>query len=279
MYTFYGKTALITGSTAGLGKQLAMDLLREGAQVVINGRNEENLRKARQQLEASGSRVVALQGDVSKPEECQKLIRDCIRESGRLDILINNAGTGSNGLFMDTVPEVTRKVIGANLLGSIYTTYYALPHILESRGSILFISSLAGIYGLPYSSTYSISKMAITALVQALRIELSSSAVHTGIIYVGFLKNSPEKRIIGCDGQLVPKTGRPERFSMSLEKASAQIIKTIIDKKPVKVMSGLGKLFYQVNRVSPAFVRRILAKSMVSMKFAYTPGGVMSTKT
>ena len=271
MNTITGKTALVTGSTAGLGKELAIALLRQGAQVMINGRNNEKLMETIHHLRTFGSKVVSAQCDVTKPEDCKKMIRDCIKQCGRLDILINNAGTGSNGLFQDTIPEAASKVIETNLLGSIYPSYYALPYLIESKGSISFISSLAGIHGMPYCYTYSTSKMALTALVQSLRIELSGSGVHTGIMYVGFLKNGPEKRIVGSNGQPVLTTGRPEKFTMTLEKASLHIVKALRKRKSVNVMSSAGKILYQLNRLSPLLVRTLLAQSMTRMKYIYTP--------
>jgi len=271
MNTITGKTALVTGSTAGLGKELAIALLRQGAQVMINGRNNEKLFLTRNQLKAFGSKVIFAQGDVTKPEDCKRMIRDCVKQFGRLDFLINNAGTGSNGLFQDTIPEAASKVIETNLLGSIYPSYYALPYLMESKGSISFISSLAGIHGLPCCYTYSTSKMALTALFQSLRIELSGSGVHTGIMYVGFLKNGPEKRIVGPNGKPVLATRRPGKFTMTFEEASLHIIKALRNRKSINVMSTAGKILYQLNRLSPAIVRSLLAQSMTRMKYIYTP--------
>jgi meso-butanediol dehydrogenase/(S,S)-butanediol dehydrogenase/diacetyl reductase len=266
-----GKTVLITGSSSGLGRQLARAFLREEAQVIINGRHKEKLLETEQYLRTIGSNVVSVTGDITLPEDCRRMISACIKKFGKLDILVNNAGTGANGLFRDTVPEASKIVLETNLFGSIYTTYYALPHILESRGSIIFISSLAGIHGLPYNFSYCASKMALTALGQSLRIELSGSGVHTGIMYIGFLENIPEKKIIGNNGQLIAPPKKPERFTMSLEKASMLIIKSIKKRQAVKVFTGMGKFIYQANRISPLFIRKAYSRSMNRLKLVYTP--------
>jgi len=271
MYKLDEKVILVTGSSAGLGRELARALVRKGAQVVIHGRNIEKLLETKQELAATGQKVISIQGDVTSPEDCRKMIKACIQEYGKLDILINNAGIGSNGLFRDTIPEATRNVLETNLLGSIYPTYFALPHVLESRGSIVFISSLAGLYGLPFKGSYSASKMALTSLTQTLRIELAGTGVHTGIMYVGILKNDPRKRIINSENRLVPATEIPERLSMSLEKASMEIIRSIEKRKSLKVFSFLGKFLYLSNRISPHFVRKVLTLSMKKMERAYMP--------
>jgi len=271
MYKLDGKVILITGSSAGLGRELARALVRKGAQVVIHGRNIEKLLETKQFLEIPERKVVSVQGDVRIPEDCRKMIEKCIQEYGKLDILINNAGIGGNGLFRDTIPEAARNVLETNLLGSIYPTYYALPHVLESRGSIVFISSLAGLYGLPFKGSYSASKMALTSLTQTLRIELAGTGVYTGIMYVGILKNESRKRIINSENRLVPAAENPERLTTSLKKASMEIIRSIEKRKTVKVFSFLGKFLYLSNRISPLFVRKVLSFNIKKMERAYMP--------
>ena len=266
-----GKIVLVTGSTSGFGRQIAIDLLREGAQVVINGRNKEKLRETEHNLVNQGWKVITVQGDVTRPEDCQKMVEICIKEYGRLDILINNAGVGSIGLFRDTIPEATRMVLETNLFGSIYPSYYALPHIIESHGSIIFISSLAGIHGLPYKYSYSMSKMALTALAQSLRIELSGSGVHIGIMYVGFLQNGPQKRLISGNGMRIPAIGTPERQTMSLEKASMKVIRAIRKRNSTIVFSFVGKSLYLASRLAPWLVRNVLSKGMARLKHVYNP--------
>lgn len=266
-----GKVVLVTGSTAGLGRELVAAFHRAGACVIVNGRNPENLQETAKKLGDGGRPVSFVQGDVSSPEDCRRIIGTCIREYGKLDILVNNAGTGANGAFADTIPQATRKVMETNFLGSVYPTYYALPHLIKTRGSIVFISSLAGLHGLPFTYAYSTSKMALTALIQSLRIELAGTGVHTGIMYVGFLKNGPLKRIISCDNQLVPATGKPVKFSMSLSQASMEILKAIEKRKAIKIFGALGKFLYLCNRIWPGVVRKILSRSMRFMKAAYTP--------
>lgn len=271
MFNLNGKVILITGSSAGLGRALASALVRKGAHVVIHGRNSDRLLKTKQFLETHGGKVVCVAGDIRIPEDCRRIIGTCVQEYGKLDVLVNNAGTGSNGLLMDTIPEAARLVVETNLLGSIYPTYYALPHVVESRGSIVFISSLAGIYGLPFKGTYSASKMALTSLTQTLRIELAGKGVHIGNMYVGMLKNDPEKMIVNSQNRLILPPLLPERSTMSLEKASMKIIRSIEKRKALNVFSPLGKFLYLSNRISPLFVRKILSHNMRLMERACMP--------
>jgi len=274
MNNLSGKVILITGSTAGLGRQLTLTLSEEGALIIINGRSKEKLKQTQLALQNLGIQVTALQGDVTQPEDCNRIINACITKFGKLDILINNAGTGSNGLFIDTIPQASRKIIETNILGSIYPSFYALPHIKKTGGSIIFISSLAGIFGIPYCAHYSTSKMALTALTQALRIELISTNIHVGIMYVGFLNNDPDKKVVGCNGALISPGLRPENYTMTQARASEIIVKAIKKRKSKKVLSMLGQILYIVNYLSPFIVGKILEKTMHKMRNMYIPENI-----
>ncbi len=271
MYQIKDKVALVTGSTAGLGRELAFQLGLEGAKVILNGRDPDKLDRVAREIQARGFETAILRGDVSSPEECSKIIDRCIEKFGRLDILISNAGLGSGGSFEETSPETFRKVFEVNTLGTIYITRFALPYIRESHGSIVFISSIAGLRGLPYSSLYCGTKMALTAIAQSLRIELSGSGVHVGIAYVGFLKNGPEKRVVGPGGELQP-TGQRETFRLQpMDEAAKSIIRLIRKRKAKIVMSAMGRIFYLGVRFAPWLIRLILLNTKKKARKIYEP--------
>ena len=258
MYQIKDKVVLVTGSTAGLGRELSFQLGLEGAKVILNGRDPDKLDRVAREIQALGFEAAFIKGDVSSPEECRKIIDRCIEAFGRLDILINNAGVASAGSFEETTPETFQKVFEVNTLGPINITRFALPHIRKFRGSVVFISSLSGLHGMPYSSLYSGTKMALTAFAQSLRVELSGSGVHVGIAYVGFLNNGPEKRVIGPGGEL-QTTGQRERFRLKpMDEAAKSIIRLIRKRKAKIVMSTMGKVLYLGLRFAPWLIRLIL---------------------
>jgi short-subunit dehydrogenase len=271
VYKIKDKVALVTGSTAGLGRSLAIQLGSEGARVILNGRDPDKLEKVAREIQALGYEVASIRGDVSSPDDCRRIIDWCMEKYGRLDILISNAGLGSGGPFNDTEPETFRKVFEINVLGTLYITRFALSHIKESQGSIVFISSLAGLVGLPYSSLYSGTKMALTAFAQSLRVELSGSGVHIGIAYVGFLKNGPEKRVMGPKGELQP-TGRRDFFRLQpMDEAARSITRFIRRRKAKIVMSAIGKTAYFFLRFAPWLIRLILFNSSKKAREIYEP--------
>ena len=266
-----GSVALITGSTAGLGKELAFQLCSRGVRVALNGRDQGNLDRTQQEFSALGFDTIAVQGDVSSPEDCRQMIEQCIDAFKRLDILISNAGIGSAGPFEDTAPAAFKKVFEVNTLGSIYITRFAIPHIQETQGSIVFISSIAGMVGLPFSSLYSGSKMALTAIGQALQVEMKDSGVHVGIAYAGFLENGPGKRIMGPEGEFQPLGKRDSYRLQPMHTASKRVIRMIERRQSKIVLSSFGKVVYFGQRFTPWLIRMILVKSRERARKTYEP--------
>lgn len=259
---FKDKVAVITGSSMGIGKATAMELARNGTKVVLNGRNKERLEKAKNELLSKGYEVIAVQGDVSAFEDCQKLIKEAVSQFGRIDILINNAGKSSRGYFEVLDPVVFREMMEINFLGCVYPAKAALPYLKESRGSIIFISSVAGIRGLPETSIYCASKMALTSIAESLKVELAHTGIHIGIIYVGITRNDPGKTVINADGTLKVLKGREADHAWTPQQVAESILIHVRKRKFKKVLTPLGKLNRIANMLFPRIVDRILVKSL-----------------
>ncbi len=260
------KVVVITGSTMGIGKKLAMTLATQGNRIVLNGRNVERLERTLAEMKAQGFEVVGIAGDVSKAADCKALIEKGIAAFGQIDVLINNAGISTEGTVEELSPEVFAKVMDVNYMGSVYPTQLALPHLKTTKGSVLFISSVAGIRGIPNYAVYSSSKMALTALAEALRIEVGSQGVHVGIAYVGFTENDPDKTIYDAQGKVIPQ---PKRGFVKAEDPQVVVNRLIkmIEKRTFKqVFTPLGKLNALINRLSPFIVHRVLSNNYQKTK-------------
>ena len=203
---FKEKVVVITGSTLGIGKTLAYALARAGAHVVINGRNKERLARVEQAMKNEGLSIMAVSGDVTNQEDCEHLIQSAVQKFYKIDFLLLMAGLSMKGIFADLNPVVFKKIMETNYLGAIYPVIKALPFLLASKGSVLFASSVAGMAGFPSYSAYCASKMSLKAIAESLHCELSDQGVHVGIIYISFVYNEPEKRIMSSDGSLIEKT-------------------------------------------------------------------------
>jgi NAD(P)-dependent dehydrogenase (short-subunit alcohol dehydrogenase family) len=263
---FGGKVVIITGSSMGIGKATAKLMGSRGARLVINGRNPERLSRTEHMLRGQGYEVLAVQGDVSQVDDGKRLIESAVEHYGRLDILVNNAGMSSRGLFEELDPVVFRDMVDINFLGCVYTTRFAIPHLKSSQGSVVFISSVAGIRGLPENVMYCASKMALTSVAESLKIELAEYSIHVGILYVGITKNEADKQVIGKDGKPISLRSRENTRASTPEQVAQAIVRNIKRRKFKMILSGLGKLNFIANILFPRLVDRILisAKKKVS---------------
>jgi short-subunit dehydrogenase len=258
---FRDKVVIITGSRQGIGKTLAQYFAGAGAKLVIVSRNSEGLEEVKNSLTARGCEVLSVAGDISDESTCSEIVNKTIAKFGKIDILINNAGISGKAGVEEGNTIVFRKQIEVNLLGSFYITRYALPHLKASKGNVIFVSSLAGIYGLPYHSGYSASKMALTALAQSLKAELHGLNVHVGIAYVGFTENDPKKEAFTATGELKPLEKR-KVSTVSAEKTALLIVKQIRNRKFISVHSGIGKIQWVISKFFPQLIEIILRKNL-----------------
>lgn len=253
MSVFKDKVALISGASRGLGLALAREMVRGGASVVITARGAGRLEQARAELEAMGGQVRAIAGDVGNWEDAEKMVRLATDSFGRLDIVVNNAGISMRGQFKDLAPEVCGQVVQTNLLGCIFLTRAAVHPLLAAKGQVIFISSIAGVFGVPGASIYSATKKALTGLTESLRLELLPEGVNVGVVYLGFTENDPEKRILAADGS--PEvSGRPAHHTQA--QAAGLIMKMLKRRKKELVMTPVGRLGWAAYRLSPVLVEK-----------------------
>lgn len=255
------KVALITGSSMGIGLSLARLMAQQGLRVVLNARNAERLQGTLQEFRDAGYEAIAVAGDVSKEADCQAIIDQTVDQFGRLDILVNNAGISTQGTLAELSPEVFRKVMDVNYFGSVFMTQSALPHLKKQRGSVLFISSAAGIRGIPGHAAYSSSKMALTALAESLKIELHRDQVHVGIAYVGFTENDPRKVIYDSDGKIIPQPDRSFIKQEPVELVAKRLYHMIENRTFKSVFTPLGKLNAFMNKLLPGIGELVLRRN------------------
>lgn len=258
---FHGKVVVITGSSSGIGRATALAAGRAGAWVVINGRNPEKLHAAERYLQSACPRVVAVQADVASADGARHLIGTAVEQCGKIDVLINNAGMSSRGYFETLAPSVMEDMMRINFLGGLYPTRFAVDHLRQTRGSVVFISSVAGIRGLPQTSLYCASKMALTSIAESLRVELWETGVHVGIVYVGVTKNDPGKQVIDADGSLITLRARDESRSQPPEKVAEAVLRLVRKRKFRLVLTPLGRLNALANVLFPRLVDKFLVRS------------------
>ncbi|MEM6802089.1 MAG: SDR family oxidoreductase [Bacteroidota bacterium] len=266
--TLKNKVAIVTGSSMGIGKAISHALGSAGCKVVLNGRTQDRLHSAAAEMESQGYEVYPIAADVSNWEDCERLVEECIAHFGRLDILINNAGAATRGPVEDLKPEVFQKITNINLLGSIFPSKAALSALKESKGSIIYISSIASFYGIPYNSIYSATKKALTAFAESLRIETRHQGIHVGIAYVGFTENDPKKIILDSDGQRIYLENREGVKKQSPEKVAGVILNMIRQRKSSHTLSLPGKGLKFIAKFAPFLIKFIYQKNLGTIKEA-----------
>lgn len=257
------KVVVITGGSKGIGRETAKLFAKQGAHVIITGRGEEDLIKTSALINEAYGKCDYFQGDVTKIDDCKRIIETVIKKYQRIDVLINNAGMSMRGLFMDTTLDLFHKIIDINFSGAVNMTKFALPELIERKGSVLFISSLSGLKGIPGVAPYGTAKMALTGFAEALRAEVYQHQVHVGIVYVGFTQNDDNKQIYSATGELMPL--HRKKNSDTQMGVARSVYKAVKKRKPVMYLTFLGKvvkIMYQFfPRLSSYFLRKFTLKS------------------
>ncbi len=252
------KTVIITGASSGIGKACAETFANRGANIVISGRNRENLENTATELRKTGAEILAVVGDVSNENDCKILIEKTIEKFGGIDILINNAGISMRALFKGINLDVIRKVMDINFWGTVYCTNYALPYLLKSKGSIVGISSIAGYNGLPGRTGYSASKFAMHGFLEALRIENLKTGLHVLIACPGYTTSNIRNAALTADGSAQGESPRDEHQMMTAEEVAEEIVKAVEKRKRTIVLTGQGKLAVWMNKFFPSLTDKLI---------------------
>lgn len=188
MSKLLGKVAIITGASRGIGRAIAIELGKEGASVVINySKDEEGAKETLEALRELGGVAYAVKRDVSSFEGAEEIINKALEHFGKIDIVVNNAARSTLGLFMDATREDIEGLISTNLLGAMYLTKLAIPHMLGKGGAVLNISSMWGEVGASCEVLYSTSKGGLNLFTKALAKEMAPSNVRVNAIAPGVI--------------------------------------------------------------------------------------------
>jgi short-subunit dehydrogenase len=274
------KVAIVTGSSTGIGKAIALELAQNGVRVILNGRNKEKLYDTETEFLKNGYDVTAVAADISRPDQCKYLIRETLKGYNKIDILVNNAGESSRGTVEKMAISNIKTLIETNYSGAAYMSKYAVPQLIKTKGHIIFVNSIGGFRGMPYNSAYTASKMAQAGLADALRIELYDYGIHIGLVYVGFTENNPKKTILDEDGTRIylPKRGN---VKLAKPQSVAKNILRMIEKRSDRVtLTNLGLLADFLIHHFPKVSDWILLanRKKIQEQFTYNGGEKVVTK-
>lgn len=257
MKDFHGKSVVVTGASSGIGEALARHFAELGANVVLGARSAEKLEAVAAEIRAKGGHAVGCAVDVVCEEECKALIDTAVREFGGVDVLICNAGLSMRALFDEVDLKVLHRLMDVNFWGTVNCCKYALPYLQRAHGSIVGISSVAGLHGLPGRTGYSASKYAMTGFLETLRIENLKKGLHVMVACPGFTASNVRFAALTADGSQQGETPRDEAKMMIPEEVARIVVRGIRRRKRLCLMEIEGRATHFVKKFAPAFLDRM----------------------
>jgi short-subunit dehydrogenase len=247
---FSENVMIITGASSGIGRELALQLADQGAWLTLAARNAEALEEVAVQCRQRGGKALVVPTDVTQQAQCENLVARTVAEYGRIDTLVNDAGISMRVRF-DELRDLTRleQIMRVNYLGSVYCTYYALPHLKQTRGRIVGISSASGKSGLPTVSGYAASKHAMAGFFDSLRIELADSGVSVTMVYPGFVAT---------------RGRRVSRVIMPVDACARAIVKAAAQRKRELIVPFIARMGLWIRVIAPWLLDRYAARVMAA---------------
>jgi len=258
--SYSGRIVWITGASSGIGRALALECARRGADLALSARREEKLREVASDIEALGQDALVVPCDVTDPSAIKAAVTAIVDHFGRLDVAVANAGFGVTGRIEDVSAEDWRRQLDVNVVGVAQTARYALPALRDTGGRIVLIGSVGAMATLPKTGAYSASKAAVRSIGQALSLELEGSEVTCTTIHPGLV----ESDIARVDNTNTPDPSRRETRNQQLmwpTDRAAKVMATAIEKRKREyVFTGHGKIIAFLARHAPGLTHRALAR-------------------
>ncbi len=251
---FQNKVIVITGASSGIGLATALEALSRNAKVVFAARNLDAVEKLLLQKNITPENYLLIKTDVAMENDCKNLIEKAILKFQKIDVLINNAGISMRASFADLDLAVLKKLMDINYWGTVYCCKYALPFLIESKGAIAGISSVAGFKGLPGRTGYSSSKFAMNGFLETLRLEMTEKNVSVSIICPGYTASNIRNTALNNEGKSQNESPLDESKLMSAEAVANEILKAIEHKNNFVVLTFLGKVTFWLNKFFPKFI-------------------------
>ena len=255
---FKDKVMIITGASSGIGLASAKLFASLGARLALAARSLDKLESlAREIFPGQEDRALCVKTDVSIEADCRNLIERTAGKFGRIDILVNNAGISMRALFRDLDLSVIRSLMDVNFWGTVYCTKYALPYLLQSKGSVVGVISIAGFSGLPGRTGYSASKYAVRGFLDTLRIEHLYDGLHVMVFAPGFTASNVRNAALTADGSHQGETPRDEGKMMTAERCAGYLAEGLRKRRREMVLTPIGKLTVLMHNIFPRLTDRL----------------------
>jgi NAD(P)-dependent dehydrogenase (short-subunit alcohol dehydrogenase family) len=251
-----GKVVIVTGGSSGLGREIAETFAEAGAKVVIAARNAEKLNDTADELKRGGGEVLAVPSDITCQTQVDGLIERAISVYGRLDALVNNAGRSVRGRILETTPEKFQELLDLNFIALVRCTRAAMPHLLESRGHLINIGSLAAKSAGRYVGAYPATKFAVAAYTQQLRLELADEGLHVLLVCPGPIARDDMTPRYGDDLMGLPPSAHRPGAGVKVKSLDPRLLARDIliaceRRQPELVRPAKARILFALSSLSP----------------------------
>jgi NAD(P)-dependent dehydrogenase (short-subunit alcohol dehydrogenase family) len=260
------KVVLVTGGSAGLGRVIAGQFAQAGAKIAIAALEADAVQAAAHEMRQQGADVLGIHADVTRQDQVDSLFGETLDRFGRLDVLVNNAGRSMRGKLLDTTPEQFRSLLELNLIAVVRCTRAALPHLLQRRGHVVNIGSLAAKSAARWVGAYPATKFAVAAYSQQLRLELGPEGLHVLLVCPGPIARD-DPRLYPLEGleDLPERARRPgagvKVGAISPEKLAKAILRACERRKPELVVPARARLVFAISQLWPSLGDWIVRRS------------------
>lgn len=256
--TFWqNKVVLVTGGSSGLGRVIADAFAEAGAKVAIVGLERPQVEQAAAEMQATGRDVLGIHANITRQEDVDRLMGETLERFGRLDVLVNNAGRSMRGKVLDTTPEQFRELMELNLIALVRCTRAAMPHLLEQRGHVVNIGSLAAKSAARWVGAYPATKFAVAAYSQQLRLELGPEGLHVLLVCPGPIQRK-DARLYPLEGmEGIPESARAPGAGVQVRAIPPQqlgqaILRACERRQPELVIPGKARLLFALSQLWPS---------------------------
>jgi dehydrogenase/reductase SDR family member 7B len=226
---FQAKVVWITGASSGIGEALAYCFASEGARLIISSRRPQELQRVKDNIR---SECLIIPFDVKDALAVENAVNTAIKQYGKVDVLVNNAGISQRSLAIDTQALVDREIMEVNYFATVNLTKKILPHMMQNGGGqIAVISSVVGKFGFPLRSAYAASKHALHGFFETLQLELNKHKIFITIICPGRIKTNISLNALNSDGSVYGKMDEGQDKGLSADVCAGKIVEAIYDKK------------------------------------------------
>ena len=255
--SFLNKVVIITGASSGIGLASARLLGSLGAKVVMAARSYEKLLALAPSVCSDPDKVLCVKTDVSCEDDSRNLVEKTVEKFGRIDILVNNAGISMRAMFKDLDLSVIHSLMDVNFWGTVNCTKFALPYLLESKGQVVGVISIAGFSALPARTGYSSSKYAVRGFLDTVRIEHLKDGLNVLVFAPGYTDSNVRKAALTADGSAQGETPLKEDKLMSAETCAMYLAKALSKRKSQMILTPIGKATVIAHRLFPRLTDKL----------------------